>query len=156
MSLHSLPMTLPLPWNQNGHWRAIVPRGQEREDPIMNVRNRITTGVAALALARGLAGGLAATSGGAPSAPAATPASSASSTMLLATAATAVPAKAAITAAGGTAPACIHRYVHGQTARITNKCGKTMWIKVKIHRHPDTHCTPVKNRHSVTFWWSYG
>ena len=49
-----------------------------------------------------------------------------------ATAATVAAPKTAITAAGGTAPACIHRHVHKSLVyvRLSNYCGKTMYVAV--------------------------
>ncbi|MFE5375781.1 hypothetical protein [Streptomyces mirabilis] len=51
---------------------------------------------------------------------------------ITAPAATAAAPKTAITAAGGTAPACIHRHVHEFFAyvRLSNYCGKTMYVAV--------------------------
>ncbi|MFF4361014.1 hypothetical protein [Streptomyces sp. NPDC001604] len=51
---------------------------------------------------------------------------------ITAPAATAAAPTAAITAAGGTAPACIHRHVHTHLAyvRLSNYCGKTMYVAV--------------------------
>ncbi|MGX1853596.1 hypothetical protein OIU91_28105 [Streptomyces sp. NBC_01456] len=72
-----------------------------------------------------------------------------------ATAATTAP-KTAVAAAGGTAPACIHRQVHTilRYARISNWCGKTMRVKVIVDGDFDSPCNTLHN--GSNFSWSWG
>ena len=74
-----------------------------------------------------------------------------------ATAATAAAPKAAITAAGGTAPACIHRHVHTilRYARVSNWCGKPMRVKVVVGGDFSSSCNTLKKNGSY-FTWSWG
>lgn len=56
-----------------------------------------------------------------------------------------IPAKA-----GGTAPACVHRRVRHLWVAVTNKCGKTMRVRVIIKRGKDSPCwrlRPNKKKH---------
>ncbi|GGZ30312.1 beta-Ig-H3/fasciclin [Streptomyces poonensis] len=54
------------------------------------------------------------------------------------------PTASAAPAAGGTAPACIGRYVDGDpdgfTVLLENNCGKTMRVQVVVAYAPDSSC----------------
>ncbi|GAA1908679.1 hypothetical protein [Streptantibioticus ferralitis] len=58
-------------------------------------------------------------------------------------------------AAGGTAPACIHRRDHGFLGyvRISNWYGKTMRVRVIIDRGPSSPCRTLAN--GQAFSWDY-
>jgi hypothetical protein len=64
-------------------------------------------------------------------------------------------------AAGGTAPACIHRTVTQPTPDfqrvfLYNTCGKTMHVKVIVNNWYDTSCVKIKNRHQKVFTLNFG
>jgi hypothetical protein len=70
----------------------------------------------------------------------------------------AAPAAAAATAspmAGGTAPACIDRYVtgtpNGFDVLLTNNCGKTMRVKVVVKYAHDSKCYTMKKKAQVLY-----
>lgn len=72
----------------------------------------------------------------------------------LSTTASAVPSEVA---AGGTAPACIDRYVHGDGAslvvRLTNYCNRQMSVQVIISWGNDSPCFVIREDSYVT--WRY-
>ncbi|MFF4417790.1 hypothetical protein ACFYY8_35125 [Streptosporangium sp. NPDC001559] len=65
---------------------------------------------------------------------------------------------ASVTAAGGTAPACVGREVHKniKVARVANVCGRTMRVKITIDNGPDNSCYSLKNGQALTFRWNLG
>ncbi|MEU2857576.1 hypothetical protein ABZ672_03980 [Streptomyces mirabilis] len=66
----------------------------------------------------------------------------------------------AIAAAGGTAPACIHRAVHSTIGyvRLSNHCGKTMSVKVLISGVGGGAgpCYTLRNGKAVLDFWTPG
>ncbi|MFC7814638.1 MULTISPECIES: beta-Ig-H3/fasciclin [unclassified Streptomyces] len=66
-----------------------------------------------------------------------------------------VSAPAAHAAAAGTAPACVNRYVtntpNGFDVNLTNKCGRTMRVKVIVNNGGDSPCYTIYDRRSKLF-----
>ncbi|GHE86201.1 hypothetical protein GCM10018785_62480 [Streptomyces longispororuber] len=56
----------------------------------------------------------------------------------------------------GTAPACVQRSVSGRSATVTNKCGRTVRVKVVVKRGPDSRCHALKNRAWARHSWPLG
>ncbi|MEU2602808.1 hypothetical protein ABZ669_38080 [Streptomyces hirsutus] len=60
--------------------------------------------------------------------------------------------------AGGTAPACVYRYVTGSGSTllisITNQCGKTMRVQVVIAWDYDSDCYVIPDRKNVVVAYS--
>ncbi|GAA3647394.1 hypothetical protein GCM10022224_007800 [Nonomuraea antimicrobica] len=55
-------------------------------------------------------------------------------------------------ASAGTAPSCVHRkLLIRQGVMLTNKCGKTMKVKVLVKRGKDSWCFTMKNNQR-RFW----
>ncbi|MGJ6968430.1 hypothetical protein ACSDR0_41640 [Streptosporangium sp. G11] len=68
------------------------------------------------------------------------------------TTATAVTAAGAASASAGTAPACVKRQlIIRQGVALTNKCGRTMRVKVLVKRGKDSWCFTMKNNQR-RFW----
>ncbi|HEX4817357.1 MAG TPA: hypothetical protein VFV66_31835 [Nonomuraea sp.] len=63
-------------------------------------------------------------------------------------------AEAGVQAAGGTAPACVARYVAKPVGTIVlrNRCGKTMRVKVIVKRGPDSPCWTGFRAGQVRVW----
>jgi hypothetical protein len=104
----------------------------------MNLRKNSLTLAAAAALAAVAALGLAAPAGAATAAHR--------------------PAAAAAAAAGGTAPACVHRHVHSTIgyARLSNYCGKTMYVQVLVTNGGSSPCMALGNGKAVVWPWTSG
>jgi hypothetical protein len=64
----------------------------------------------------------------------------------------------AVAAAGGTAPACIHRHVHSTIgyARLSNYCGKTMYVQVLVTNGGSSPCMGLGNGKAVIWPWTSG
>jgi hypothetical protein len=58
----------------------------------------------------------------------------------------------------GTAPACVSRDVVKQEKRVTvtNRCGKTMHLKVVIDNGPDLKCWTYQNGQAFLWKWKLG
>ncbi|MET8684910.1 hypothetical protein ABZV77_11900 [Streptomyces sp. NPDC004732] len=58
----------------------------------------------------------------------------------------------------GTAPACIKRAVYPALgyAKLTNNCGRYMWVKVIIKGGPDSPCYPMRAGAVVKDIWTVG
>ncbi|MEU2561657.1 hypothetical protein ABZ626_20315 [Streptomyces longispororuber] len=56
----------------------------------------------------------------------------------------------------GTAPACVQRSVSGRSATVTNKCGRTVRVKVVVKRGPDSRCHALKHRAWARHSWPLG
>ncbi|MBQ0987958.1 hypothetical protein KBZ10_26255 [Streptomyces sp. F63] len=60
--------------------------------------------------------------------------------------------------ARGTAPACVRRDVvkHRKKVTVTNTCGRTMHVKVVIHRGRDLPCLTYQHGETWTGHWRFG
>ncbi|GHH52771.1 hypothetical protein [Streptomyces candidus] len=58
----------------------------------------------------------------------------------------------------GTAPACVSRDVIKQKKQVvvTNRCGKTMHLKVVINNGPDLKCWTYQNGEGFLWKWKLG
>lgn len=65
---------------------------------------------------------------------------------------------ASVAAARGTAPDCIERDVNKKkrTVWITNRCGKTMKVKVVIKNGADSHCRTLSDFETIYYHWYFG
>ncbi|GAA2626986.1 hypothetical protein [Streptomyces axinellae] len=59
---------------------------------------------------------------------------------------------------GGTAPACILRTVNKKTddAVVTNRCGKTMRVKIIVNNGYDSSCHTLRNGKGFYYTWPWG
>ncbi|EYT79820.1 MULTISPECIES: hypothetical protein [unclassified Streptomyces] len=59
---------------------------------------------------------------------------------------------------GGTAPSCIGRITGPKVkwVHVSNKCGKTMKVKVIIKHDYDSSCTKLRNGQYFVYYWDWG
>ncbi|MFF0866886.1 hypothetical protein ACFYUV_34355 [Nonomuraea sp. NPDC003560] len=65
---------------------------------------------------------------------------------------------ASVAAGRTTAPACIERSVSKKrkTVWISNRCGRTMKVKVVVKHGPDSYCRTLRDSETIYYPWHFG